>query len=574
MREGALITLLVCGIVYLRYQDYLLDLWYDPVRMIWIGSAGIILCGVYYLLRHVLEKIQNKINMYRAGIKTSLNDKNEYFPFIPFDMDHVLKEFFSEQKNDGHTFIGLDAEKKNRALVLFSDEQRSQHLQVLGMTGTGKSTSVFYPLIYQDAKKKRPVIIIDAKGEMGAINTINGILSSVGRSDDFLLFSLSHKNCSCSYNPLYVGDYDPQIVIDAFFSNYDDQNTFFREMSKTLFTHAFYILHSLNKPFSPMDVYCYLNNEECRHEINKQIHCENKSGYLHLKLMDQVISDLRDQYRGWRHVVAGFNNFLMSFNDTLLNDDDSDIVLSDVIRERKIVYFQLPTNAYPLQAISIARMVQSNLRYISSMLQTGQLKSDVMVSVLIDEYGAFAEPSFVEVLNKARSSRMMVTIAHQSLGDLQNISDTFMKLIDENTLNKIYLKQTDPELAELIARNMGTYTKEEKTYRMTAGTWGNQMHSGESSNKTVQEFYFSPDKVKSLHKYGQGYFIYRGDNTQICVNFGQFQDIKGEAYEKKSKKAKVSGLQLFENYYLKGDEKREVLVEVKNTERGLIGTDE
>ncbi|MCA9409534.1 MAG: TraM recognition domain-containing protein, partial [Candidatus Omnitrophica bacterium] len=489
MREGVLIGLLIIGIIYLRYQEYVLYVWQNPFMMFSFGVGSVFLCGVYYLLRHGLEKLINRINMYRAGIKITSKDKKVSFPFISFDIAHVLSKFVKDEPKNALTFIGLNAEKKNREVVSLSDSQRTQHLQVLGMTGTGKSTSIFYPLIYQDAKKNRPIIIIDAKGEMSAINTINSILESVGRSEDFLLFSLSHKRYSCSYNPLYVGDYDPQIVIDSFFSNYDDQNTFFREMSKTIFTHAFFILYSLGKLFSTMDVYCYLNNEYCRQTINKQINIENKLGYLHLKLFNQVISDLKDQYRGWRHVIAGFNNFLTSFDDSLLNDDDSDIVLSDVIRNRKIVYFQLPTNAYPLQAISIARMVQSNLRYISSMLQTGQLKNEGMVSVLIDEYGSFAEKTFVEVLNKARSSKMMVTIAHQSLGDLQNISPTFMKLIDENTLNKIYLKQTDPELAELVSKNMGTYTKEEKTYRMTAGLWGNQMHSGESSNKTVQEFY-------------------------------------------------------------------------------------
>ena len=167
----------------------------------------------------------------------------------------------------------------------------------------------------------------------------------------------------------------------------------------------------------------------------------------------------------------------------VLNDADSDIVLTDAIRQRKIVYFQLPTNAYPIQAVNIARMVQANLRYISSLIQIGKLPKDVLVSVIIDEYGSFAEESFVEVLNKARDSGMMVTIAHQSLSDLTAISDTFMKRIDENTMNKIYLKQTDPVLCELIAKSMGTYTKQEKTYRMTGGRFGNQIYSGESSNQ-------------------------------------------------------------------------------------------
>lgn len=574
MREGALVILLIIAIAYFRYQEYVLLVFQSPFLMICVLLAGGLLYGMYYLVQHVLEKVGNRIKMHRAGVNTTIKDKGTAYPFISFNIIPALQSFVRDGQSDQLTFIGLNAQRKNKGHIALPDIQRTQHLQVLGMTGTGKSTSVFYPLIYQDALKKRPVIIIDAKGEMSAINTVNGILAEVGRSDDFLLFSLSHKELSCSYNPLFVGQYDPQVVIDAFFSNYDDQNTFFREMSKMIFSHAFFILHSLGKPFSPMDVYCYLNNEYCRQEINKQIVRGNETGWLRLKLLNQVISDLQDQYKGWRHVVAGFNNFLMSFNDPLLNEDDSDIVLSEVIREGKVVYFQLPTNAYPLQAIAIARMVQANLRYISSMIQTGQLPNDLLVSVLIDEYGAFAEQTFVEVLNKARSSRMMVTLAHQSLGDLQNISATFMKLIDENTLNKIYLKQTDPELAELIARSMGTYTKQEQTFRMTAGYYGNQIHTGETSNKTVQEFYFSPDKVKNLHKHGQGYLIYKGDNSQQCVNFGQFGGIKEKPYIKPVRKNKREGLKLFERYYLRDEEISQPPPKRKRGKKGEIALDD
>ena len=270
----------------------------------------------------------------------------------------------------------------------------------------------------------------------------------------------------------------------------------------------------------------------------------------HLKLLEGLIERLKNQQNGLENVIAGFTNYLFAHQDSTLNDPDSDIVLTDAIRQRKIVYFQLPTNSYPIQAISIARMVQANLRYISSLIQTGQIPKDILVSIIIDEYASFAEESFVEVLNKARSSGMMVTIAHQSLSDLKAISETFMKRIDENTHNKIYLRQTDPELCELIAKSMGTYLKEEKTYRMTAGKFGNQIYSGESSNRVVNEFHFPPDKIKNLHKFGQGYFIYRGDNSQKCVNLGHFVDMPELQYKRKEKKNKRDGLRLFEKYYL------------------------
>ena len=90
---------------------------------------------------------------------------------------------------------------------------------------------------------------------------------------------------------------------------------------------------------------------------------------------------------------------------------------------------------------------------------------------------------------------------------------------------------------------------------MTGGRLGNQIHSGESSNRVVNEFYVPPDKVKNLHKYGQGYFIYRGDNSQKCVNFGCFADAPEVLYKRKLKMNKREGLGLFEKYYVNFQEK-------------------
>ncbi|MCA9407390.1 MAG: TraM recognition domain-containing protein, partial [Candidatus Omnitrophica bacterium] len=380
-----------------------------------------------------------------------------------------------------------------------------------------------------------------------------------------------------TYNPLYVGECDPQIIIDAFFNNFKDENSFYRETAKTIFTNAFFILHSLGKPFTPMDIYTYLTNLTARQSVNKQIKESNETGAIYLTLLNTVISRLIDQYKGWEHVITGFNNYLLSHRDPILNEEDSDIILTDIIRQKKIVYFQLPTNAYPIQSVSIAKMVQANLRYISSLVQIGQLPIDTQISVIIDEYASFAEETFVEVLSKARSSGMMVTLSHQSLSDLKAISEPFMKRIDENTLNKIYLKQTDPELCELIAKSMGTYAKQEKTYRMIGGRFGNQIHNGESSNRMVNEFHFPPDKIKSLHKHGQGYFVYRGNNTHQCVNFGRFQKFKEIPYTRNVKKNKKVGLNLFKKYYLESPNvrvKEKQIVQNNSAFSGRIACDD
>ncbi len=558
--EDAIAVVLILVAFYYKYRQAIegfrtdmMERLQDPFFIVFLVSLAGLLWLIYYSIGHHVEKALNRFNMWRQGLKPETKSKDMAWPFIAFDLQKQLDGFYNKGSNPDMTFLGLNAEKQNREIVSISDLQRSQHLQILGMTGTGKTSGVFLPLIYQDALKNRPVIILDSKGALSSINQLNALLASVGRANDLLVFSLVHKDKSCTYNPFYVGECDPQIVIDAFLNNFKDDNSFYRETAGKIFTHAFYILYSLGKPFTVKDVYTYLNDSTCMDDISKQIKASNKEGKLNLKLLNARIKSLNDQFKDWRGVVEGLNNYLLDYKEDILNDADSDIILADAIKQRKVVYFQLPTNAYPIQAVNIARMVQANLRYISSLMEAEKLPKDILVSVIIDEYGSFAEESFAEVLNKARSSGMMVTIAHQSLSDLRKISDSFMQSIDDNTVNKIYLRQTNPDLCELIAKNMGTYIKEEKTYRMTGGKFGNQIHSGESSNRIINEFQFPPDKIKNLHTYGQGYFIYRGNNTQKCVNFGCFSKMSGMPYNPKVKTDKKEGQGLFKKYYIEGD---------------------
>jgi hypothetical protein len=109
---------------------------------------------------------------------------------------------------------------------------------------------------------------------------------------------------------------------------------------------------------------------------------------------------------------------------------------------------------------------------------------------------------------------------------------------------------------------------------MTGGRFGNQMFSGESSNRMVNEFYFPPDKIKNLHKRGQGYFVYRGDNSHVCVNLSYFNHMEGMLYDKKSKENKKEGMELFKRYYLapkkKPSSKKPKLPQNKNIKPGDI----
>ncbi len=517
--------------------------------------AFFVVKGMFWFGGYFWEYLISQFKYWLVSLKEQkathkIKNQIKSLEFVVYDYLLVLKEFLARPTFHDHTFIGLEAGRFFRHFMTISDLDRMKHLQVIGMTGTGKTTGVFLPLFLQDAIKDRPVIFIDPKGEWSTISAIEQIAQDVGRPENLLMFSLSYPEYSCTYNPLLAGDCDTDVIIDAFLNNFDNENTYYRDVAKTIFKLGYKILHCLEKPFTIMDTYAYLNNEDCFNQINKLAASTNRQSLEYLLLMDEEIRKLNAQHKNWRVCLIGFNNYLLSFNHPLFNEADSDIVLSDCIKEKKLVYFQLPTNAYPMQARRIGRMLQANIRYVSSLIQTNKLIVDGPVSVIIDEYGSFADQEFVEVLNKARSSGMMVTLGHQSLSDLTAISESFMKQIDENTLNKIILKQSDPKLCEHISKSIGTFQKAGRTYKEGKGDFGNQILTGEASLRFENEFILHPDKIKNLNSYGQGYYISRADNRFKCVNISSLKFDARTSFTKNTKQQKQEGLNLYKKFYL------------------------
>lgn len=505
--------------------------------------------GIRGLVLHYCEKAANYFRKKQLGITDE--DEVRSYPYLPYTLLRQLKHFMANNDAREVTVIGLDAERSNRKWVLARDHDRCSHMQVVGMTGSAKTTGVFLPLIFQDGAKQRPIIVIDAKGDMSFANDIRSVLALTGREDDFVMFSLTNKALSSTLNPLQAGECDDDVIIEAFLGNYKVTDEYYGSVSKTLFRHAYKILKSLGSPFTVMDVYAFLNDENCFQAVNKKALQSCPEALPHLKLLDVEVRRLNAQHKVWTSVLSGFNQYLCSFNDALFGDADADIVLTDCIRQKKVVYFQLPTNAYPEKARIVSRIVQSNIRYISALVQTGVLPRGTVISVIIDEFGSFASRNedFIEVLNKARSAGLMITLGHQSMSDLSAVSEPFRKLIEENTLLKLILKNNDSRTCDDLAGSIGTRDKMELTHRKSIGEHGNVIYTGESSAKMTKEYILHPDRIKSLVMPGQAYLVNRINNVCKCVNLSYFTDLPSVPYKRYTKPDKRPGLELYNTYF-------------------------
>jgi type IV secretory pathway TraG/TraD family ATPase VirD4 len=87
----------------------------------------------------------------------------------------------------------------------------------------------------------------------------------------------------------------------------------------------------------------------------------------------------------------------------------------------------------------------------------------------------------------------MITVAHQTLSDLDKISEEFKNQILGNTNIRFVFRQDIPKDAETWAAFFGTKQVVKQTYRATDGK-----ATGESSNRESKEFRIHPDTIKEL----------------------------------------------------------------------------
>jgi hypothetical protein len=189
--------------------------------------------------------------------------------------------------------------------------------------------------------------------------------------------------------------------------------------------------------------------------------------------------------------------------DSLLKTDFGELLkvpeptldLAEAYRTNAIVYFALPVARFPEVAPLVAKLIISDLNSVAGMVQDGQLERR-FESIVIDEFAAFAMPLFVDLLNKARSAGMAITISHQSMrGDLFAAGRGFIEQVADNTNVKICLRQSAD--AEYVAGLGGTHNTMKRTEQTRAGFLGHEP-TGAGSVRDADEYRVSPNLIREL----------------------------------------------------------------------------
>jgi hypothetical protein len=444
----------------------------------------------------------------------------------------------------GTTFVGVSPRRRlfgwTAEPVYLDERQRSTHCHVIGKTGSGKTQSVLFPQALQDILDGKGVVVMSAKGSNEEIETMKALARHAGREDELRIFSLPAWNRpevpTHTYNMVYVAPIgsdrpgDPVATAERVFKVLPmGDNVFYNQQAQIMFRNLCCALHGMldangnGIPFVMRDIAVCLKGVgalDTPYGSGLEYVLKNSTN-------KEAVNEIRSQVTRLGHeihkVLSGLVGAVDQFLSPIVNAYDPDLVMETALETHQIVYIQLPSNLFKIQAPSLGKVFLQDIQQEGSLRQLDRSGRDQEpFSVIVDEYARFADVTICDSLSQLRDARVEFTIAHQSLADLEIVSKEFSASVKDNTRVKIILNQDNPDFCEQIAKSIGTFQEVLHTIRKDPGPFFTSLQSGVASSRVVESYKLHPNRIKNLARFGQGWLY--SDEQLKPLSFGRLDD--------------------------------------------------
>ena len=406
----------------------------------------------------------------------------------------------------------------------FSNYQTNKNIQrsftknhqiIFGTPGSGKTFGALYPQIKWDIKKNKFLIIIDPKGDQSFRDAVYQFCVESDREDDFTFISLTHAYASSLYNPLKLGSLTERR--DKIISATDWAHPHFQKLAEA----------KLLKILKENDIGRFI-------DISRHIpKGENYSG-----------------------LAADIENINLTEIGNVINHPEA-LSLLDYYKQNKVLFVSLDVLAFPVVAKSFGRIFLNDVRSLTNHIQSKISPEDRKKgSLYIDEFVSFVSSEFVDLLNKARSTEIKVTLATQSVSDMKLKDRDLLPQIMDSVTNKIILRLSEPESLEYCARLVGT-TKTKKHTDQTRSSLLGSISTGTGSMREVEQFLVHPNMIRKL-KSLEGFLITQDPysvnkitfNSMLKHNFSIQYPLKNQSIDSPKPKIQKEVIKISEDQCL------------------------
>ena len=341
-------------------------------------------------------------------------------------------------------------------------EAQQRHTLVLGGTGSGK-TQFLLSLLAQQVARGGGVLMIDAKVDRSALQSVLSICRHVNRLHDLRLIWPPDPAISDTWNPLLRGSLEEVLsrVMALWELDRRGEAEFFRAAAQDIIRAVLGALKRLNPYVTMNDLYVALNTADLLLWLEGQVPPGTEEGaILTAFLANYRKGQAQLDIDRLKRLTGGASLHLSAYASgslgKIMNHTAPSLDLLQAMQEGQIVYVALPILARTEEAVAMARMLVADLKQAVGALQQAPEKPNPPFLVLMDEASAYSNVQGIERLfEQARSAQVALVAVSQVVSGFTTSDRAKLDFILGNTATKVIMSLGDPMSATTMADTIG-----------------------------------------------------------------------------------------------------------------------
>ena len=443
-------------------------------------------------------------------------------------------------KTDLQLLIGYNV--SNNSKIYLPESGLYQNFLITGTIGTGKTSSAMYPFTEQLIKynylhptKKLGILILDVKGNY--FKQVKQFATKYHLEKDIIEIGLHSK---IRYNPLHKPNLNPIVLANRLktilllFSE-NNSESFWLDKAEQILTECIKLCRLYNNGYVTFIELHKLITEpdyyKSKIEILKNLFYQSKFSHKDIYELNTALEFFEKEFNSLdQRTLAILKSEISRITNIFISDynvsktfcpEKKDLNFkgfSSMIQKGKIVILNMNIAEYKNLSKIIAAYLkldfQSEIMYNLSHAKT---RPSVFIC---DEYSEYVTKTDADFFSLSREAKCINIVSTQSYSSLKNTlkDETYVKVIIQNLINKIWFRTDDIFTIEEVQKQLG---KEEKFYTSKSisenakETKFNYItNSLNSQNSSITE---------SLNTYTQKDFIY--DTNFFTQNLETFSSL-------------------------------------------------
>lgn len=346
--------------------------------------------------------------------------------------------------------------------ICLTNRALQHHVLLLGSSGSGK-TQLLLSLLAQQIQRGGGGLMIDAKVDRSALQTIVALCREADRLEDLRVLWPPSPRISHSWNPLLRGSIQEVLsrVMALWGTGAKGEAEFWRGSAHTVLHAVLGAMIRINPRVTFNDLYLALTSADALLWLERTV----PPGTEEASALTAFLSNFRNQQGRLnvdhlKRMTGGVPQYLSAYAwgdlGQIMNHTGPSLDILEALTDGQIVYVALPILARTEEATAMARMLIADLKQAVGALQQRIDKPRVPFLVLMDEASSYTNVDGVERLfEQARSAGVALVAAAQVVSGFATAGKAQQDFIMGNTTTKVIMTLGDFPSAEAMAKTVG-----------------------------------------------------------------------------------------------------------------------